>query len=162
IWAENRPEWIAAFWGAIIRGIVTVPVDYRFSPELLQRIQVESRAKLLVYGAAVDTSAISIQRISFDDLISRSGTDLSARADLSTNDLIEIVNTSGTTGEPKGVVHRHRNICSNLEPFRLEIDRYKKWAKPFQPIRILDLLPLSHMFGQSLGLFIPVLLGGSV
>ena len=35
------------------------------------------------------------------------------------------------------------------------------FARPFQPIRILDLLPLSHLFGQSLGLFIPVLLGGS-
>jgi long-chain acyl-CoA synthetase len=36
------------------------------------------------------------------------------------------------------------------------------WARPFQPVRILDLLPLSHMFGQSQGLFIPVFLEGSV
>jgi long-chain acyl-CoA synthetase len=34
-------------------------------------------------------------------------------------------------------------------------------AAPFQPIRILNLLPLSHMFGQSMSLFIPSLLGGS-
>src|SRR5215471_7567135 len=73
IWAENRPEWIAAFWGAVICGVVVVPVDYRFSPELLQRIQLESKATLLVYGAAVDSSAVPIERISFDDVISRSG-----------------------------------------------------------------------------------------
>src|SRR5207245_637375 len=78
------------------------------------------------------------------------------------DDVVEIVYTSGTTGEPKGVVHRHRNICANLRPFAREIAKYKRWARPFQPVRILDLLPLSHMFGQSQGLFIPVLLGGSV
>ena len=35
-------------------------------------------------------------------------------------------------------------------------------ALPFLPIRILDLLPLSHVFGQSLGVFIPLLLDSSV
>src|SRR5947207_12141642 len=83
-------------------------------------------------------------------------------AQVSPDDIVEIVYTSGTTGEPKGVVHRHRNICSNLRPFRNEIAKYRKWARPFQPIRILDLLPLSHMFGQSQGLFIPLFLEGSV
>ena len=80
---------------------------------------------------------------------------------LSGKDVVEIIYTSGTTAEPKGVIHLHRNICANLDPIREEIDRYKKWAGPFQPIRILDLLPLSHMFGQSMGIFIPLLLEGS-
>jgi long-chain acyl-CoA synthetase len=53
-------------------------------------------------------------------------------------------------------------MTANLEPFRREIQKYERWARPFQPIRVLDLLPLSHMFGQALGLFIPVMLGGSV
>src|SRR4029434_4565938 len=82
-------------------------------------------------------------------------------SDVSPDDVVEIVYTSGTTGEPKGVIHRHRNICSNLRPFRNEIAKYKKWARMFQPIRILDILPLSHMFGQSQGLFIPLFLEGS-
>src|SRR5205085_5268578 len=78
------------------------------------------------------------------------------------DDVVEIVYTSGTTGDPKGVTHRHRHICANLRPFQSEIAKYKKWAWPFQPVRILDLLPLSHMFGQALGLYIPLLLGGAV
>src|SRR5581483_9486050 len=78
------------------------------------------------------------------------------------DDIVEIVYTSGTTGEPKGVTHRHRHICANLRPFQSEIRKYKKWAWPFQPVRILDLLPLSHMFGQALGIYIPLLLGGAV
>ena len=74
---------------------------------------------------------------------------------------MQVLYTSGTTDEPKGVVHRHRHICANLDPIAQEIDRYKKWARPFQPIRILNLLPLSHMFGQSLGIFVPLLLDAS-
>src|SRR5262249_27909 len=70
-------------------------------------------------------------------------------APIGRDDVVEIVYTSGTTGEPKGVVHRHRNIVANLKPFKTEIDKYKKWARPFQPIRILNLLPLSHMLPGS-------------
>jgi len=49
-----------------------------------------------------------------------------------------------------GVVHRHKNICANLTPIQTEMRKYEKWARPFQPVRILDMLPLSHLFGQSL------------
>src|SRR5262249_3205137 len=80
----------------------------------------------------------------------------------SPDDVVEIIYSSGTTGEPHGVVHRHRNICANLQPFEREIAKFDRWAAPFQPIRILELLPLSHMFGQSMGLFVPVFLKGSV
>ncbi len=162
IWGENRPEWLVAFWGAVARGVEVVPVDFRFSVELVQRIQRESHARLLVHGNMVDAAAAAIDRIGYDDIAALPRTPAISTVNLSPDDVVEIVYTSGTTGEPKGVVHRHRNICANLEPFQREIDKYKKWAAPFQPVRLLNLLPLSHMFGQSQGLFIPVLLGGAV
>ena len=37
-WCENRPEWIVAFWGCLLGGVVVVPVDYRASPEFLARV----------------------------------------------------------------------------------------------------------------------------
>ena len=40
--------------------------------------------------------------------------------------------------------------------------KYRKYAKPFLPLRILNLLPLSHLFGQSLALLIPPLIPVSV
>ena len=34
LWAENRPEWVSAFWGCVARGIHVVPVDFRSSLDL--------------------------------------------------------------------------------------------------------------------------------
>jgi long-chain acyl-CoA synthetase len=161
IWGENCPEWVMAFWGCIARGLPVIPVDYRFSIDLVLRICRESQPALLVHGSEVDAAGIPLPKFSFDamrDLPSASRLSVTA---IDPDDVVEVVYTSGTTAEPKGITHRHRNIVANLEPFKLEIEKYAKWARPFQPIRILDLLPLSHMFGQALGLFIPVLLGGS-
>ena len=161
IWSENRPEWIAVFWACIARGIEIVPVDFRFSSDLVRRIAVEARPKLMVFGNAVDAREFQLPRISCDEISQLPKVSGLVPIEVSPNDVVEIVYTSGTTGEPRGIVHRHRNICANLTPFASEIDKYKHWAKPFQPIRILDLLPLSHMFGQLQGIFIPLLLEGS-
>ncbi len=161
LWSENRPEWAAAFWACLSCGIETVPVDYRSSPRFLERIQADVDAKLLFHGSEVDLGRLGIERFSLDEAgrLPKSAQLELVRAE--PDDVVEIVYTSGTTDEPKGVVHRHRNICANLRPFAQEIAKYRRLARPFQPIRILDLLPLSHMFGQSLGLYIPVLLQGA-
>ena len=36
-WSENRPEWIAAFWGCVLEGVIAVPIDYRSSATLVVR-----------------------------------------------------------------------------------------------------------------------------
>lgn len=162
LWGENRPEWVSVFWACVSRGVQVVPVDYRFSLRLLERIQEEVQARLLVQSPTLQTDGTEIDRLFLDEVTDLPFARELEAAELSPDDVVEIVYTSGTTGEPKGVVHRHRNICANLRPFKREIERYRTWAKPFQPLRILDMLPLSHMFGQSLGLYIPVLLESSV
>ena len=37
-WSENRPEWVVAFWGCLLGGVIVVPIDYRASAEFLVRI----------------------------------------------------------------------------------------------------------------------------
>src|SRR5207249_1726796 len=54
------------------------------------------------------------------------------------------------------------NILANLETFEPEIAKYLKYERFVHPIRFLNLLPLSHVFGQFLGIFIPQLIGGTV
>ena len=78
------------------------------------------------------------------------------------DDVAEVIFTSGATSEPKGVVLTHRNILANIVPIEREIAKYRKYARPFMPLRFLNLLPLSHMFGQAMATFVPPLLSGVV
>jgi long-chain acyl-CoA synthetase len=76
-------------------------------------------------------------------------------------DTAEIIFTSGATADPKGVVITHRNILANIVPDRAgdrEVPEVR--AGRSSPIRFLNLLPLSHMFGQSMATFVPPMLPG--
>src|SRR5437660_10117640 len=78
------------------------------------------------------------------------------------NDDVEIVFTSGTTADPKGVRITHGNLLANLIPLEREIKPHLKWERLVHPIRFLNLVPLSHVFCQLMSLFVPQLLGGEV
>lgn len=162
LWGENRPEWVAAFWAALALRLTVVPVDFRSSPAFVARVQKEVGASLLVHGASVDAGTLDLPRLDFETLSSlRSDSPLNPGA-ADPSEIVQVVYTSGTTGEPKGIIHRHRHLVPNLAPIQKEIDKYAVLARPFQPVRFLDLLPLSHVFGQFTGLFVPVMIGGSV
>ncbi len=47
-------------------------------------------------------------------------------------------------------------------PVENEIKKYRKYERPFYPLRFLNLLPLSHLFGQTMATFIPPLLASTV
>jgi long-chain acyl-CoA synthetase len=81
---------------------------------------------------------------------------------ISRDDVTQVIFTSGATAEPKGVVIRHRNVLANIVPVEREVMKYRKYAWPFHPIRFLNLLPLSHMFGQSMATSIPPMVRGTV
>ncbi len=171
IWSDSRPEWVAAFWGCMLGGIAVIPVDAPASAELVRRIVkvAEPRALLLGDGLQVDPPLPSVvlwrlRDISWIDSSTtaawRTGTGTgsrSARRPVDPSTVAEIVFTSGTTGDPKGVVLTHRNILANITPVEHEVIAYRRYLWPFRPIRFLNLLPLSHMFGQALGMFFPPL-----
>ena len=166
IWSENRPEWVAALWGALLEGVVVVPIDYRTSPGFLLRVAGIVDAKAILAGEAVDAPSLGSQRPvwSIADLrVLGPTSDLPApTATIGPTTTAEIIFTSGATAEPKGVVLTHRNILANIVPIEREMAKYKKYARPFRPIRFLNLLPLSHMFGQAMATFVPPMLPGLV
>jgi long-chain acyl-CoA synthetase len=83
-------------------------------------------------------------------------------APVAAGDPLEIIFTSGTTAEPKGVVITHGNVLTNVAPLETEIQKYLKYERWFHPVRFLNLLPLSHVFGQFLGMFLPSIMAGTV
>ncbi|HEY4380915.1 MAG TPA: AMP-binding protein [Acidobacteriaceae bacterium] len=74
----------------------------------------------------------------------------------------QIVFTSGTTSEPRGIVHTHRNILVTLDPIEREMRKYMRYERVFHPLRFLHSLPLSHVFGQFMALWVPGLLAAEV
>ena len=81
---------------------------------------------------------------------------------LSRDTPLQIIFTSGTTGEPKGIVHTHGNVLASLDPLEKEIGKYLRYERFVHPLRILHTLPLSHVFGQFMGLWVPPLLVAEV
>ena len=163
-WGENRPEWIACYWGCLVSGIIVVPIDYRSSPDFVARVSRLVNASLLLLGDDVPNVAeTEIQTGSefFRDLDWRADGPMPEVA-ISRDDIIQIIFTSGATAEPKGVVIRHRNVLANIVPVEREIDNYRIYGKPFHPLRFVNLLPLSHMFGQSMATNVPPMVRGTV
>jgi len=166
IWSENRPEWIVAFWGCLLLGVVVVPVDYRASPDFLGRVTQIVAAKLIVVGQDVtaperaDPAGGGTPVWKLHDIEWREGRPTTVA--ITADDVAEIIFTSGATAEPKGVVITHRNVLANIVPVEREIVKYRRYARPFSPLRFLNLLPLSHMFGQAMATFIPPMVAGQV
>jgi long-chain acyl-CoA synthetase len=164
LWSENQPAWVAAFWGAMLKGVAVAPIDEHHSSDFLERVESIISPKAIVVGdqvqAAPRRGGTLVWRMAEMDWTG--GEAQFEPADVQPDDTAEILFTSGATAEPKGVVITHRNILANILPVEGGIDRYRKYAWPFSPIRFLNLLPLSHMFGQAMTMFIPPMLAGTV
>lgn len=165
-WAENCAEWVAAFFGCQLRGVIVVPLDEQSAPDFAVRVQQQVSARLLLCGEAQRAqfkNDLPIMLLAeLGEFLSRHSTAKYDGVTLCADDLAEIIFTSGTTAEPKGVCLSHRNLLANLAPLETEIAKYRRWERPFHPLRFFNLLPLSHVFGQFMGIFVPQILGGEV
>jgi long-chain acyl-CoA synthetase len=165
IWGPNGAQWVAAFFGCILQGVIAVPLDDAGSVEFARRVEAEVAPKLIVASAEHASALNSLSAtLTLDGL----DTSITARAhpsprpDLSEDDPFQIVFTSGTTGDPKGIVHTHRNVLASLRPIEREIGKYARYERIFHPLRFLHTLPLSHVFGQFMGLWIPPMLAAEI
>jgi len=151
IWSENRPEWVYLLFAAIAHGVIVVPLDAKASFEFAKKISSLTKCKLFFKGITVKGTHPEIETVEIASL------DLLPHGDISFDScfvaipdehLCEIVFTSGTTGEPKGVMLTHKNIFANIQ----SINKIFTVKKDF---RFLSILPLSHMFEQTIGMLLP-------
>ena len=132
LWGENCAEWVAVFFGCALAGIIVVPMDDGSAIDFATRVFQQVDAKLLVASRRhvneFAATGISTPTLLLEDLPQTLGppSPISPSAALGRDDTLQIVFTSGTTAEPRGVVITHGNVLANIAPLEREMRRYMK------------------------------------
>jgi long-chain acyl-CoA synthetase len=163
--SENRPEWMIAYLSALAYGAVIVPLDAQLTDKevavLLANAEAKavfvsetSRQKLPENSSLIVISFDPGEGVSFHGMLTAHH-DAAIPAEPSTGDLAAILYTSGTTGDPKGVMLSQGNLASNLESvIKLELVDHTD--------NLLLLLPLHHTYPAMACLLLPLAIGGTV
>src|SRR6266480_7399457 len=140
IWSPSRSDWLAAYLGALLVGVIVVPLDISSKEDFLARVAGITEAKLLVTTQKQYTGLKNPSLPLVDiDALPQATLDTARLPVVNSDDLAEIVFTSGTTGQPKGVMLSHGNIASNATAAVTVVNIKSE-------DRALSILPLSHMF----------------
>ncbi len=147
LWAPNSHLWIASFFAIQLLGAVAVPVNIQNREDFIRKVATQTDSKVIIKSARFNRIGkmknMDIENIQFNANIRF------VPVKTNENDLAEIVYTSGTTGNPKGVMLTHKNILLNMVAA-------SKVITVKQGDRFLSILPLSHMFEQTAGMLIPL------
>jgi long-chain acyl-CoA synthetase len=155
----------------MMAGVAYVPLDLRMAPAVLRRIADRAETPWLAVGTGPGAPEPArdglghLRVVALDALtaeVEEGGQDFPPdwqdRLDAWTRptraDLLEIVYTSGTTSEPKGVQLTHGTMLATLEVCRVIL--------PPRHHRLVSILPLSHLFEQAIVLFYGTMLGCEV
>ena len=180
LWGANSAEWVAAFWGCLLRGAVAVPLDDSSTVDFASCVAADAGIKFAFTSRSKPPFIPAVPTLFLEDFpgtpkeldesasqgYAKAGlhTSISALSDepVTRSHVAQILFTSGTTSEPRGVVLTHGNFLANLEPLEKGIVEYQRYERWFHPLRFVSVVPLSHVFGQFMALFVPPLLGGTV
>ncbi|MCH8987056.1 acyl--CoA ligase [Patescibacteria group bacterium] len=149
----NSPFWIASFFGIQLRGAIAVPLSPESKSEFILNIVGQTKAKLILKSHIISTQGISLPAITIEEVPKPSAPTQASLPALVEQDIAEIVYTSGTTGNPKGVVLTHKNILSNLEGSRKAIPadhtmRYVSILPLFVKNKINNHIDINKVFGN--------------
>ena len=157
LWGENSAEWIAVFFGCVMRGVLAVPLDAAGSAAFANRVAADVQPRLALGSILLlDQLGGDFPRVAFENLHSElPAEEAGPAAGLSHETPLQILFTSGTTGDPKGIVITHGNVLVSIGPVEDASQPYLRYERPIHPLRILHTLPLSHVFGQTMGMWVP-------
>ena len=154
IWSYNGQEYAFILLGCALSGVVAVPIDFSSKADFIALIADKVGAKHLFHSNRRPFPSQKLSHIHVEDLNRELSKVTVTQTDfgVSDDDIFEIVYTSGTTSEPKGVIITNKNIVSNI--------RHCREIWPFESRHtFLSVLPMSHMFEQVAGLFYPLRFG---
>jgi len=144
---SNSIEWVTVYLASILSGIAVVPLDIFSNKALINKVQSQVKAKAVFQDKHIASSRV--KTFYFDELAKyiENFSPEPHSLEAAPNDILEIVYTSGTTGDPKGVVLTHGNIGAAVNSSIRNIPLKLR-------MRILNLLPLSHVLGHIQGLLL--------
>jgi long-chain acyl-CoA synthetase len=176
IWSENRPEWGAAYMALVASGFVAVPIDAlldaeeaarvlrtaevhaviasgRFSGSLAEILpSVPSAAAVIGLDERPDAGAAAAAL--WAEAAAFSG-DLPPPETIASDADASIIFTSGTTGEPKGIVLSHSGIIANFDASIRSLPITKDDV-------FMCVLPLHHTYPTTCSLVSPLAVGASI
>jgi long-chain acyl-CoA synthetase len=174
ILSENRPYWLMSDIAVMNAGGISVPIfttysanDYKYilndcNPSLIIVSNNDQFKKIKDYINLQKQKVISFEEVEtgsllIKDILDETSYEKKINQSLKRNMPACIIYTSGTSGNPKGVVLSHGGILSNCES---AVELLEPLTKIKDPI-FLTWLPLSHSYEHTVQ-FIQIIVGAKV
>lgn len=168
IFSQNMPNWVAAYFAVVSKGLIVVPILPDFTSEEVENVLQHSESKVLFVSERLAPKVNNIEtpdlkvNILLDDfsILKNSSEKVDKitnfnKIDVAEDDVAAIIYTSGTTGRSKGVVLTHRNITF------VAMQSYTVQKINHEDV-FLSFLPLSHTYENSIGMLYPIMYGASI
>jgi long-chain acyl-CoA synthetase len=165
IWLKNCPEFLPALFGIFQAGAVAVPINNFLKADEVNYILANAGIDVLITDSELGTHhrALEVARPSLklfriealNPLPPHSHPAHPIPPGATESDLAVIIYTSGTTGRPKGAMLSHGNLLHNVASCRIVLQTVSS-------DRFAVLLPLFHSYMLTVGILLPLLVGGSV
>jgi len=171
LWLKNGPEFIPALLGVLQTGGVVVPINNFLKPDEVSYILNDAGIDVIItdteLGAhfeALRANRPTLKLMNVETVLSsfpnppggmRFDTELLRNPTRKEEDLAVLIYTSGTTGKPKGAMLSHGNLLHNVNSCRLCLNAVTE-------DRFAVLLPMFHSYMLTVGILLPLLVGGSI
>jgi len=160
LWLKNCPEFVPALFGVLQAGAVAVPINNFLKPAEVQFILADAGIKVIILDetmkegfAKLAAEGTGLKPFAVESFAA--GGKMNAMPEIGEAGLAVIVYTSGTTGHPKGAMLSHGNLLANVDSCRHALMAVGE-------DRFVVLLPMFHSFMLTVGLLLPMLIGGSI
>jgi long-chain acyl-CoA synthetase len=169
LWLKNCPEFVPALFAVLACGGVVVPINNFLKPDEVNHVLTDAAIDVIITDATMAEHLPALKALrpqlkvwpveefatpEYRNAALSSG-HRSAAHTPQRDDLAVIIYTSGTTGRSKGAMLTHGNLLHNVESCRQVL-------AAVDHDRFVVLLPMFHSFMLCVGVFLPLLVGGSI
>lgn len=160
LWLKNCPEFVSAYFGILHAGAVVVPINNFLKPDEIGHILTDAGIDVLVTEGAMAEgfqklaqARKGLKELRVEEVQPR--VHETPPPEMQKTEVAVLVYTSGTTGRPKGAMLTHGNLLANVESCRQVLFAVDEDS-------FVVLLPLFHSFMMTVGMLLPLLVGGSL